>query len=49
MPKNIKPASNRNKITCGYKTCIIAMLLQSDMNKWWLSKLAKLDKLYINY
>ena len=25
------------------------MLLKSDINKWRLSKLAKLDKLYINY
>ena len=25
------------------------MLLQSDLNKWRLSKLEKLDKLYINY
>ena len=24
------------------------MLLQSDLNKWRLSKLAKLDRLYIN-
>ena len=24
------------------------MLLQSDVNKWWLIKLSKLDKLYIN-
>ena len=25
------------------------MLLQLDLNKWRLSQLAKLDKLYINY
>ena len=32
MPKNIKPMSNSSKITCGYKTCISAMLLKSDLN-----------------
>ena len=31
-PKNIKPMSNRNNITCGCKTCISDMLLQSDLN-----------------
>ena len=40
--------SNRNNITRGYETCMSAMLLQSDLNKWRLSQLAKLDKLYIN-
>ena len=40
---------NRNNITCGCKTCIRAMLLQSDIDKWRLSQLAKLYKLYINY
>ena len=40
--------SNRNDILCGCETCISAMLLQSDINKWRLRKLAKLDKLYIN-
>ena len=48
MPKYIKPMSNRNKITCGCKTCIGAILLQSDNNKWRISQLAKLDKLHIN-
>ena len=33
MPKYIKLTSNRNNITCGYETCIGAMLLQSDFNK----------------
>ena len=47
-PKNIQPISNINKITRGCETCISAMLLQQDLNKWRLSKLAKLDKLYIN-
>ena len=49
MPKYIKPMSNRNKITRGCETCISVMLLQSDLNKWRLSQLAKLDKVYINY
>ena len=40
--------SNRNNITRGCETCMSAMLLQSDLNKWRLSQLAKLDKLYIN-
>ena len=48
-PKDIKPMSNINKITCGCKICISAMLLQSDINKWRVSTLSKLDKLYINY
>ena len=39
---------NKNKITCGCKTYISTMLLQSDLNKWKLSHLAKPDNLYIN-
>ena len=31
-PKNIKPTSKRNTITCGCETCISAILLQSDLN-----------------
>ena len=48
MQKYIKPMSKINKITCGFKTCISAMLLQSDINKRKIPQLAKLDKLYIN-
>ena len=48
MPKYIKPMSNRNNITCGWETCISAMLLKSDLDKWIISQLSKLDKLYIN-
>ena len=48
MPKYIKPMSNINNIICLWLTCIRAMLLQSYLNKWGISKLAKLDKLYIN-
>ena len=48
MPKYIKPMTSRDKITCGCKTCISAMLLKSDLNSWRISQLAKLDKLYIN-
>ena len=40
--------SNRKKITFGCKTCISAMFLKSDLNKWIISQLAKLYKLYIN-
>ena len=40
---------NRKKITGGCETCISAILLQSDPNKWMLSHLAKLDEVYINY
>ena len=47
MPEYIKPMSNRNNVTCRCENCIIAMLLQSDINKWRISKLAKLDRLYI--
>ena len=48
MPKYIKPTRKINKITCSFKTCISSMSLQSDINKWRLSPLAKLDKLCIN-
>ena len=48
LPKCMEPMSNRNKITCGCKNCISSMLIQSYINKWRLSQLAKLDKLYIN-
>ena len=48
-PKYKKPMSNKNKITCGYKTCIIYLLLQSDLNKRRISQLDKLDHLYIIY
>ena len=48
-PKNMKPMIDRNNITCGCETCISAMLLQSDLNKWRISKLAKIDKVYRNY
>ena len=48
MEKYIKPMSNRNKITCGFKTCISDMLLQSYLNKWRISQWSKLNKLYIN-
>ena len=49
MSKYIKPMSNRNKIKCGFKTCISAILLQLDLNKWRISQVEKLDKLYINF
>ena len=42
MPKHINPTINRNKITCRCETCIIDMLLESDLNKWRLKKLADL-------
>ena len=41
-PKRIKPTSNINKITCGCETCISAMSLQYDSNKWRLIQLVKL-------
>ena len=47
-PNNINPTSKRDNITCGYKTCISAMLLQSYINKWRLSQLSKIDQLYMN-
>ena len=37
-----------NKMTCIFETCISSMLLQSDLNKWRLTKLARFVKLYIN-
>ena len=40
---------NKNNITCGCKKWISAILIQSDINKWRLSQLDKLDKLYNNY
>ena len=48
IKKYIKPMISRNNITCECETCIMAMLLQSDINKWRISQLWKLDKLYIN-
>ena len=47
MQKYMKPMNNRNNIKCGCETCISAMLLQSDFNKWILPQLSKIDKLYI--
>ena len=47
MPKHLKPMSNRNNITRGCETYISAMLLKSDLNKWIISKLSKIDRLYI--
>ena len=46
--KYIKPMRKRNSITCECNTCINAILLPSYINKWILSQLEKLDKLYIN-
>ena len=48
MPEYVKSMGNRNNVTCGCETCISAMLLQSDLNKWRSTKLAKIDQLYIN-
>ena len=45
--KYIKPMIDINTITCILKTCISSVLLQSNMNKWRLSQLAKIDELYI--
>ena len=49
IPKYIKPLSYRNNITCGFKTCKSDILPKSDLNKWMISQVEKLDKLYINY
>ena len=43
-----KITSSRNKSTCACNTFIRDMLLESDLNKWWLIQLEKLDNLYIN-
>ena len=40
--------SNRNKITCGCKTCISFMFIQSGFNKWGLTHLANFENLYLN-
>ena len=47
IPKYIKPTSNINSIERGWETFISAMLLQSDINKWSLLQLEKIDKLYL--
>ena len=47
MPKYIKTIGSRNKIKCGCKTYMSAMLLQSDLNKWMISLVDTLDKLYV--
>ena len=39
--------SNRNNIIRGRETCISDILLQSDLNKWRISQLDQLEKLYI--
>ena len=48
IPKHIKLTSNTDNIIFVCETCISAMLLQSDLNKWRLSQLSKLEKLFIN-
>ena len=48
IPKNIKPMSTINRITYRCEACIVAMLLQLDLNKCWLTQLKKIDRLYIN-
>ena len=48
MPKHINPITAINNMTYRCKTCISAMLLRSDLNKWRLTTLEKLDRLYIN-
>ena len=40
---------NINNIACEFKTCKNYILLQLDINKGRVSKLDKLDSLYINY
>ena len=40
---------NRKNITCRCEICISVMLLKSYISKWRISRLDKLDKLYINY
>ena len=47
--RNIKPVNKKNKITRICKTCISSMLIQSDLNKWRLITIEKLDKLYIKF
>ena len=47
MQKHMNSTRNRNKISCGCETCISAMLLQYDLNKWRLTQLEKSKKLYI--
>ena len=49
MSKYTKPMININKITFGWFFYINAILLQSDLNKYRLSQLARFDKLYNNY
>ena len=39
---------NINKITCGCQTCISGILLKSDLNKWRISQVEKLEKFCIN-
>ena len=36
MPKHMNTTRNIKKIACGCETCIGKMLLQYDLNKWWL-------------
>ena len=48
MSKDIKPTRNINKIACGCETCISAMLIQYDFNKWRFNKIEFFYELYIN-
>ena len=48
IPNYIKPTRNINNITCVCETYISDMLLKSYLNKWKISKLAKIYELYIN-
>ena len=48
IPTTIKPRSKRNRITYICESCIVAILIQLDLNKCRLTQLKKIDKLYIN-
>ena len=45
-PKHRNPTINRNNIICGCETCMSTILLQSDLNKWWLIQLKQLISVY---
>ena len=37
-PKHTNTTIKRNRIACGCETCISAMLLQFDLNRWRLTQ-----------
>ena len=49
MPKHINPMINRNNITCSCESCISAVFLQTDLNKYVIKTMLEVfEILYLN-